>query len=311
VFLPVGFNGLPAVIVQGRADHRDFFLAARTPRNLAPLKNLALLQIKGSLGEIGGAAQVAPVVFVGAEGEDFFSLTGEAEVGVDDGEDAYFGEHGEQARGNDVDAGEGEGKWRGARGEGRVDGWSMGSTATKLELIVKKEEAGGFAGLDGEGGESAVLVVELEHRVEVDGADDVDVVDNEWFWHRVACTFKEKPGGFFEAAAGVEQKVIFAGNFDAHAKVVVRLKVVKDHFGKVVDVDDDFADAESAKARESNFKERAAVDFDEGFGQSVGERAQARAKTSGEDHGFHRETRGESRVASNRARKSDFSLRSK
>ena len=67
-----------------------------------------MLQIEGGLGEVGGAAEVAPIVFVGAKGKDFFALGGEAEVGGDDGEDAFFGEHGEEARGDDVDAGEGE-----------------------------------------------------------------------------------------------------------------------------------------------------------------------------------------------------------
>jgi hypothetical protein len=42
-----------------------------------------------------------------AEGQDFLALGGEAEVGVDDGEGAGFGEHGEEAGGEDVDAGEG------------------------------------------------------------------------------------------------------------------------------------------------------------------------------------------------------------
>ena len=49
----------------------------------------------GGLGEIGGAAEVAPVVVVGAEGEGFFAVGGKSEVGVDDGEDAFFGEHGQ------------------------------------------------------------------------------------------------------------------------------------------------------------------------------------------------------------------------
>src|SRR5690242_21652887 len=62
-----------------------------------------LLQVEDGLGEVGGAAKVAPVVFVGAEGQDFFALGGKAEVGVDDGEDALFGEHGEEAGGDDVD----------------------------------------------------------------------------------------------------------------------------------------------------------------------------------------------------------------
>jgi len=78
-------------------------------------KNL-LLQIEGGLGEVGGAAEVAPVVFVGAKGENFFSLGGEAEVGVDDGEDAFFGDHREEAGRDDVDAGEGEGLQRKLRG---------------------------------------------------------------------------------------------------------------------------------------------------------------------------------------------------
>ncbi len=56
-----------------------------------------------------------------AEGQDFFALGGEAEVGVDDGEGAGFGEQGEEARGDYVDAGEGQGeKWRVASGEWRV-----------------------------------------------------------------------------------------------------------------------------------------------------------------------------------------------
>lgn len=42
-----------------------------------------------------------------AEGEDFLGLGGEAEVGVDDGEGAGFGEEGEEAGGDYVDAGEG------------------------------------------------------------------------------------------------------------------------------------------------------------------------------------------------------------
>jgi hypothetical protein len=62
-----------------------------------------LLQVEGGLGEVGGAAEVAPVVVVGAEGEDGVALGGEAEVGGDDGEDAFFGEQGEEAGRDYVD----------------------------------------------------------------------------------------------------------------------------------------------------------------------------------------------------------------
>src|SRR5438105_15831573 len=77
------------------------------------------MEVAGGLGEVGGAAEVAPVVFVGAEGEDFFTPGGEPKTSVDDGEDAGLSEHGKEARGDDVDAGEGERKWRVASGERR------------------------------------------------------------------------------------------------------------------------------------------------------------------------------------------------
>src|SRR5213080_3748831 len=89
-------------------------------RKASALFDDSLLEVEGGLGEVVGAAEVAPVVFVGAEGEDFFALGGKAEVGVDDGEDAVFGEHGEEAGGDDVNAREGERKWRVASGEWRV-----------------------------------------------------------------------------------------------------------------------------------------------------------------------------------------------
>ncbi len=44
---------------------------------LRPLKSV-LFQVEGGLGEVGGAAEVAPIVLVGAEGEDFFVLGREA-----------------------------------------------------------------------------------------------------------------------------------------------------------------------------------------------------------------------------------------
>src|SRR5215831_7288241 len=83
---------------------------APAAKTLQSLFDVFLLKVEGSLGEVGGAAEVAPVVFVGAEGEDFFALGGEAKIGVDDGEDVSFGQHRKKTRGNDVDAGEGEGR---------------------------------------------------------------------------------------------------------------------------------------------------------------------------------------------------------
>ena len=93
--------------MEPNAEHRNkergiIATASVLQRNILP-------QVVSGLGEVGGAAEVAPIVVVSAEGEDFLALGGEAEVGGDDREDAFFGEHGEEAGGDDVDAGEGEG----------------------------------------------------------------------------------------------------------------------------------------------------------------------------------------------------------
>ena len=169
----------------------------------------------------------------------------------------------------------------------RSSAWCRASD--EMEVVVKEEEAGGFAGLDGEGGKGAVFVMELQHAMKVDGADDVDVMENEGLGRRVASIFQKEPRAFFEAAAGVKQEVVFARDFDAHAEIVVRLEVVDDHVSEMIDVDDDFADAKGAQARESDFEERAAMDLHQGFGAGVGEGAQARAQTGSEDHGLHTE----------------------
>ena len=85
--------------------------------------------------------------------------------------------------------------------------------AAELEMVVEEEGAGSFAGLDGERGEGAVLGVELQHAAEIDVADDVDVVKEKGLVHLIGVAtfgvagggiFEEKPGGFFQAAAGVQ-----------------------------------------------------------------------------------------------------------
>ena len=216
-------------------------------------------------------------------------MSGEAEVGRDDGEDAFFAEHGEEAGGDAVDAGEGEAvEWnrreisRFARND-RI--FVVDAAAAELEVVVEQEGARSFAGLDGEGGEGAMFVVELAHAAEINGADDVDVVEEERLVETSGIV-EEKPGGFFQAAAGVQQNV-FAGDFDAHVEVFVGFQIVDDLVGEVVDVDDGFGDAEGAQAGESDFEKGVAGEFDERFGAIVGERAEARAEAGGEDHGFH------------------------
>ena len=62
----------------------------------------------------------------------------------------------------------------------------------------------------------------------------------------------------------------------------------------MVGVDDNFGDTERFQALDGDFEEGAVVQFDEGFGNVVGERTEAGAETGGEDHGFHRRTPKES-----------------
>src|SRR6267142_1691173 len=123
-----------------------------------------LLEIVGGLGEVGGAAEVAPVVGVGAEAENFLALGGEAEVGGDDGEDAFFGEHGEKAGRDEVDAGEGERLERIGRANDFGGLITSGAAAAELEVAVEEEGAGSFAGLDGERSQGSIFRVKLQHR---------------------------------------------------------------------------------------------------------------------------------------------------
>src|SRR5712672_658420 len=56
----------------------------------------------------------------------------------------------------------------------------------------------------------------------------------------------------------------------------------------------DLRKAATFSAVDSDFEEGAAAQFNEGFGDVVGERAEAGAETGGENHGFHRRTPKES-----------------
>ena len=97
---------------------------------------------------------------------------------------------------------------------------------------------------------------------------------------------EEEIGGLFQPAAGVEQH-LFARDLDAHAEVVVRLQIFDDHVGKVMHIDDHFANSKGAQAREGDLQQRAPGDFHQRFGTIVGERTQARAQAGGQNHRFH------------------------
>ena len=127
--------------------------------------------------------------------------------------------------------------------------------------------------------------VKADHARKIDGAEHIDVVDDEGLL-RAFAGLQEKPSGFFEAATGVEQDLL-AGNFNAHAEVAVGLEVIDDFVCEVMDIENDFADAEGTQTAEGELKESTAADSDQRFGAVIGERTQARPQASGENHRLH------------------------
>ena len=68
---------------------------------------------------------------------------------------------------------------------------------------VEEQMARSFAVLHGQSGKGVVFGVKMHHAVEIDGAEDIDVVKEKWLVFGAA-VFK-KPGSLLQAAAGVEQ----------------------------------------------------------------------------------------------------------
>ena len=245
----------------------------------------SVCQITLGFSEILRPAEIAPVRLIGAKGEDYFTLGSETEIGGNNGEGAFFWKVGEDARRNDVNATEGE-RVDLLRGDGPL-GFCIATdtAAAELAMLVEEKVARGLALLNGQGGECVVFGVKADHARKIDGAEDIDVVDDEGLL-RAFAGLQEKPSGLLEAAAGVEQDLL-AGDFNAHAEVAVGLEVIDDFVGEVMDIENDFTDAEGAQAAQSELKESTTGDSDQRFGAVIGERSQTRAQASGENHGLH------------------------
>ena len=56
-----------------------------------------------------------------------------------------------------------------------------GAPSAEMVVFIEEKIARRGAILNGEGGEGFVLPVKDEHLVEVDCAEDIDIVDEEWF----------------------------------------------------------------------------------------------------------------------------------
>src|SRR3984893_11277056 len=246
-----------------------------------------LPQILRSFGHTFRRAAIAPIIFIGVEGQDFFTLGSETQIRGDDGESAVFSNHRKKTRRNNVDSGKGPGLQ--PLGRPNQLRWliAAGSPATELAPLVEQKIAGSLALLYGEGSEGLSFKVKLHHAPEIDRAEDIDIMQNERrFLPGMPTRILEKPSGFFQATSGVKQ-LLLARDFDAHAEVVVLFQVVNHHVGKVMDIDNDVVNPKFAQARERDLEQRAAMDFDQRFGTMVGERPQARAEAGGENHRFH------------------------
>ena len=95
-------------------------------------------QILRCMLEIVRPTEIAPIIFVGAKGQDFLALPSESQVGSDDRKHVLLCHHGQQSRRNYV--------YTAKRTCLRLRAWSSplrlavvdGSPATQLELFVEK-----------------------------------------------------------------------------------------------------------------------------------------------------------------------------
>jgi hypothetical protein len=116
--------------------------------------------------------------------------------------------------------------------------------------FVKQQVSGSLAFLHRQCRERLILPMKLHHAGQINCAEYIDVMQKERLF-RMARVFEKEPRCFLEAAAGVEQNV-FARNFNSHLKVVVLLQISNNHVGKVMHVDDHFANPVGAQATKRN-----------------------------------------------------------
>jgi CubicO group peptidase (beta-lactamase class C family) len=174
----------------------------------------ALLQILFGLPEVLRLAEIAPIILVRAESADSLALASEPKVSADDRKDSVFSHLFQQSRRNDVDPGKCQGLEILRRRCDFVGRFSPGAPAAQPPLPVEQQLARTAPLLDGQGRQCGALPMRLRHFFEVDGADNVHVVQQE---RSVAPACQKKPGGPFQPAAGIEQQ-IFPGHFDPQAQ---------------------------------------------------------------------------------------------
>src|ERR1700691_4971073 len=148
-----GLRASESAAESGKRHHHGGHKGRRRKTEIRPRSDAEcdyiFLYVLGSLCEVLWLAKIAPIIFIGTEGEDFLLLGGEAQIGSNDGECAVLDHHGKETRRDYVYSGEGQGQHLRTISE---KFWPLvsGLTTTKTELLVEQQIAGGFAVLHGE-----------------------------------------------------------------------------------------------------------------------------------------------------------------
>src|SRR5260370_38421509 len=99
-------------------------------------------------------------------------------------------------------------------------------------------------------------MVKLHHSPQIDRTENIDVIQDEgsWFSGMSPGVFEERRS-FLQPAASIEQ-YIFARDLNVHPEIIIRLQVVDDHVGEVMDVDDYLANPKRAHSRKRDLEQR-------------------------------------------------------
>ena len=114
---------------------------------------LSIRQVLCGLQDALRAAKIAPIIFIGAKGEDLFPLGRETQIGVNDRKGAFFVHLRKDTRRNDMDAGKGQGLQLGAGRTTSAFPSRPGAAAAEPAMLVKEQIARSLAVLNRQRGE--------------------------------------------------------------------------------------------------------------------------------------------------------------
>src|SRR6185295_5209824 len=257
--------------------------AIRVTWNMLPPSNRH--QIRCSLNQVLRPAQVAPIVFIGAKSENLLTARGKIQIGVDDRENPFLRHHRKQTRREDLDAG----KRQRLQLLRKTNKFRLliraGSPAAKLIVLIEEQVSGSLPFFHRQRGECLILRMKFHHAPEINRAENIDVVQNEGLIQTVRIVEKE-PRCFPETAAGIQQNLL-ARDFNSHSEIILRFQIIGNHVGKMVHIHNDFAYSRIAQPPERDLQKRTAGNLHQRLGPAVCQWPQTRAKTGGQNHGFH------------------------